>query len=285
MVDKNYQVLINGNDYSDIISMDNGYQWTVNSFSADSATGQDTDGNFHVPILGERVQLKFTCPPYITKVRLSQLVIDLEMGSKGQREISIKYEDPLFGVGTWKFYCTNIPWIKAKLPSYPYHYGADVSFQLTSSNFVGSKVVNSTKVYAANNVDPDYLFKINGKDFSDVISIDGYKGQIIDQSLESETGLTLDGKFHLPIIGSRTQIAIDAIEYLEIDRLRQLGKELGFGITGERSHMVSYVDMVMGQTNQKFYCTELTGYVAKLPIYPYHYIKDVKFQQAMKQFY
>lgn len=286
MIDKEYKVLIGTEDFSDIISMEDGFEWVINSFSAESSTGQDTDGRFHVPILGERVQLIFTAPPYITKERLNDLVNALEMGSKGQREITITYDDPLFGDISHNFYCTNIPWIKAKLPNYPYHYANEVRIQLASTSFMKRTVIEDepklSPIFASDN---EYLFKINGKEFSDVIDIEGYKGQNIEQSLLSETGLTLDGKFHIPIIGSRSQVDIDCIEYLEVGRFRQLGKELGFGKLGERSHTLTYEDMVFGQTTQKFYCTEIRGFRVKLPNYPYHYMKDVRFKQAMKQFY
>ena len=115
MVDSQYKVLISGQDFSDVISMEEGYFWRVTSFSAEKSTGQDTNGNFHVPILGERVHLIFKAPPYITKQRLSQLVKALKMGSKGQREVTITYDDPLFGKISQNFYCTNVPWLKAKL--------------------------------------------------------------------------------------------------------------------------------------------------------------------------
>lgn len=286
MVDSQYTVLISGQDFSDVISMEEGYFWRVTSFSAEKSTGQDTNGNFHVPILGERVQLVFKAPPYITKQRLSQLVNALKMGSKGQREVTITYDDPLFGKISQNFYCTNVPWLKAKLPDYPHHYAGDVEIQLTTTTFVKRSVVNdSPKIPVKQKVDKEYLFKINGQDFSDVIAIDGYRGQGIEQSLESQTGLNLDGTFDIPVIGSRTQIGIKGVEYLEVGRVRQLGKALGFGKTGERSHTLTYEDMVYGQTTQKFYCTEMSGFRVKLPNYPYHYIKDLEFQQAMKQFF
>lgn len=286
MVDSNYQVIISGQDFSDVISMDDGYFWRITSFSAESSTGQDTSGNMHVPILGERVQLIFVAPPYITKKRLKELVSALKMGSKGQREVYITYDDPLFGVIKQSFYCTNVPWLKAKLPDYPHHYAGEVRIQLATTTFVKRRVLDDApKIPVRQHVDNEYLFKINGKDFSDVVAIDGYVGQGIEQSLESQTGLNLDGTFDIPIIGSRTQIAIKGVPYLEVGRVRQLGKELGFGKIGERSHMVTYDDMVYGQTTQKFYCTEMSGYRVKLPNYPYHYIKDLEFQQAMKQFF
>lgn len=286
MVDSQYEVIISGEDFSDVISMDDGYFWRITSFSAESSTGQDTTGRMHVPILGERVQLIFRMPPYITKQRFSSLVKALKMGSKGQREVTIKYDDPLFGKISQNFYCTNVPWLKAKLPDYPHHYAGDVQIQLASTTFVRHSVLNDApKLPIVQHVDNEYLFKINGVDFSDVIAIDGYKGQGIEQSLESQTGLNLDGTFDIPVIGSRSQIAIKGVEYLEVGRVRQLGKALGFGKTGERSHMVTYEDMVYGQTTQRFYCTEMSGYRVKLPNYPYHYIKDLEFQQAMKQFF
>lgn len=286
MVNSQYKVIISGQDFSDIISMDDGYFWRVTSFSAESSTGQDTKGRMHVPILGERVQLIFNAPPYITKQRLNQLVSALKMGSKGQREVKIQYDDPLFGEISHNFYCTNVPWLKAKLPDYPHHYAGDIQIQLASTTFIRRSVKNDApKLPVVQHVDKEYLFKINGADFSDVIAIDGYKGQGIEQSLESQTGLNLDGTFDIPIIGSRTQIAVKGVEYLEVGRVRQLGKALGFGKTGERSHMVTYEDMVYGQTTQRFYCTEMSGYRVKLPNYPYHYIKDLEFQQAMKQFF
>lgn len=285
-IDNQYKVLIGGLDFSDIISMDDGYQWTVIAESAESATGQDTKGYFHLPILGERVQLVFTCPPYITKERLTDLVVALKMGSKGQRSVAISYDDPLYGQITRNFYCTNVPWIKEKLPNPPYHYASEVKIQLATIEFIKAQVViDSPKIAPVFNTDPQYQFKINGAEFNDVIAIDGYFGQGIEQSLESQTGQTLDGFFHLPIIGSRSQININCIPYLEIGRFRQLGKALGFGKTGERSHNLTYVDMVHGLTTQKFYCTTISGFRVKLPNYPYHYIKDVKFQQAMKQFF
>ena len=283
-IDSNYKVMIGGSDFSDIVAMDDGYQFVVNSFSAEAATGQDTSGNFRVPVLGERVQLSIKCPPYIEKTRLNELVVALKMGTKGQREVAITYDDPLFGTLTRNFYCTNIGWIKSKLPNYPYHYGEDISFKLTSTTFVKAPITTTiVNGVAADNA--EYRLKINGIEFSDVISIDGFKGQIIEQSLESQTGLTLDGVFHIPIIGSRSMIEIDCVEYLEADRFKQLGKALGFGKTGERSHTLTYEDMIKGQTTQTFYCTEISGSKVKLPNAPYHYIKDVKFQQAMKNFF
>ena len=285
MVDTNYRVLIDNEDFSDIIAID-GYHYVINSFSAESATGQDTTGKFHIPILGERVQLTFDCPPYITSKRLKEFTQALKMGSKGQREVLIKYDDALFGEITHSFYCTNIPWIKQKLPNNPNDYVKDVKIQLTVTRFMNRQVVNDTyKVPLPQNTDPNFTFKISGKEFNDIVSIDGYSGQYIEQSLESQTGLTLDGTFHLPIIGGRTQHEIKRIEYMEIGRFRQLGKELGFGKTGERQHNVTYVDEVKGATTQKFYCTQLEGTIEKLPNYPYHYIRNVKFQQAMKQFF
>lgn len=285
MIDSEYKVLIGTEDFSDIISMDGGMVWTLQSFSSETATGQDIDGFMRVPVLGERVQLAIKCPAYITKARLTSLVNALEMGSKGQRAISITYNDIAFGQGTYKFYCTNVPWIKNKLPDYPYHYGKDISFQLTSSEFIGKQVmIDSPKIAPIFNTEPDYSFKINGHQFNDIIDIDGFKGQGIEQSLSSQTGLTLDGVFHLPIIGSRTQVEVGGVEYIEVGRFRQLAKELGFGKTGERSHTVTMIDMVYGPINTKFYCTEISCERVKLPNYPYHYVRGVKFQQAMKQF-
>lgn len=286
MIDQEYKVLIGGQDFSDIISMEEGMMWTLQSYSSATATGQDTKGRMTVPILGERVQLAIKCPAYITKGRLASLVNALKMGSKGQREINVTYNDVAFGQGTYKFYCTNIPWIKSKLPEYPYHYGKEVTFQLTSTEFVRKQVANDApKLAPIFNTDPEYSFKINDKQFNDIVDIDGFKGQGVEQSLSSQTGLTLDGKFHIPIIGSRTQNEIVGVEYVEVGRFRQLAKELGFGKTGERSHTVSMVDMVYGAVNQRFYCTEISCERVKLPNYPYHYVKGVKFQQAMKQFY
>lgn len=282
-IDKQYEVMIGGSDFSDIISMDNGVQYTIQSFSSQSATGQDTDGRFYAPILGERVQLVFTCPPYIKKSRFKQLVTALEMGSKGQREISVTYDDLLFGVITRNFYCTNVPWIKERLPEKDGDYISEVKIQLASTSFMKARVVDVPMINPAQSMQ-QYLFKINGYEFSDVIAINGFSGNSFDQSLESQTGLTLDGKFHIPIIGSRSMIEIKAIEYMDVNRFRQLGKQLGFGKTGERSHMLEYVDEVHGRINVKFYCTQITGYRQKLPTYPYHFVKDVKFQQTMKQF-
>lgn len=286
LIDNQYQVKIGNQDFSDIIALDNGHQWTINSFSAELATGQTIDGKFRIPILGERVQLIYTCPSYISKERIYDLVDALELGTTGQREIEITYDDVLFGWITHNFYCVNIPWIKAKLPDYPHHYGKGIKFQLASSAFMKRQVIiDAPKLTPKFADDSEYQFKINTKDFSDIIAIEGFKGQYIDQSLESETGLTLDGKFHLPIIGGRSQVEIECIEYVEVGRIRQLGKELGFGKLGERSHTATYEDMVKGTITEKFYCTQLTGYRQKLPDYPYHYVKDVKFQQAMKQFF
>lgn len=286
MADNEYKVIISGEDFSDVIRLDNGYKFTVSSFSAESSTGQLTNGNMRVPVLGERVQLVFNAPEYITKERLYQLVAALKMGTKGQREVTITYDDPLFGKMSHSFYCTNVPWIKEKLPNYPHHYASGVQIQLTSTRFVGKSVKTDTpKIPPVPTNDNEYKFIIGSEDFSDIIDIKGYQGQIIDQSLESKTGLRLNGMFDLPIIGSRTQLNIKAIEYMEVGRFRQLGKALGFGKTGERSHKVTYEDMVMGQTTQTFYCTQISGYREKLPNYPYHYMKDVTFQQAMKQFF
>lgn len=286
MTDEQYKVLIGGEDFSDIISMDGGLIWTLQSFSAEKSTGQDTTGRFTVPILGERVQLQFKCPPYITKARLTQLVNALQMGNKGERVIDITYNDIAFGQGNYKFYCTNVPWIKSKLPNYPNHYGKDISFQLASKELIKRNVVtDSPKIPPIFNTDPNYSFKINTQEFNDIIDIDGFKGQGIEQSLSSQTGLTLDGVFHIPIIGSRTQVVIDTVEYIEVGRFRQLAKALGFGKTGERSHNIQMIDMVYGSINEQFYCTEITAERVKLPHYPYHYVRGVKFQQAMKQFF
>ena len=285
MVDTQYKVLINGQDFSDIIALDDGYYWTINSYSAESTTGQDTNGKFHIRVLGERVQLVYTMPPYITKGRFQDLVIALEMGSKGQREITVNYDDPLFGVISHTFYCVNVPWLKEKLPDLK-DYVKDVQIQLASTRFMGRQVVTDTPaIPPIFNTDPNYEFKINGNEFNDVIGMSGFSGQMIDQSLESKTGLTLDGKFHIPVIGSRTQIETECIEYLEIGRFRQLGKALGFGKTGERFHDLTYVDEIMGKTTQRFYCTEISGYREKTPNFPYHYMRNVRFQQAMKQFF
>lgn len=285
MVDTQYKVLINGQDFSDIIALDDGYYWTINSYSAESTTGQDTNGKFHIKVLGERVQLIYTMPPYITKGRFQDLVIALEMGSKGQREITVNYDDPLFGVISHTFYCVNVPWLKEKLPDLK-DYVKDVQIQLASTRFMGRQVVAATPaIPPIFNTDPNYEFKINGNEFNDVIDMSGFFGQMIDQSLESKTGLTLDGKFHIPVIGSRTQIETNCIEYLEIGRFRQLGKALGFGKTGERFHDLTYVDEIMGKTTQRFYCTEISGYREKTPNFPYHYMRNVRFQQAMKQFF
>lgn len=285
-VDKQYKVIIGTSDFSDVISMDNGYEWTITSFSADSATGQDKNGNFHAPILGERVQLKFTAPEYITKKRLTDLVHALEFGKKGQRDIKVTYDDPLFGEITHTFYCTNLSRIKEKLPDYPYHYNSGVSIQMASTRYMNRAVVNDSPKIAPKFVsDIEYTFKLNGKNFNDIINIDGFKEQIIEQSLESKTGLMLDGRFEIPIEGSRLQNEIQVVEYLEIGRFRQLGKELGFGKKGERSHMVEQDGIIGGVANKRFYCTSISGTRVKLPDYPYHYMKDVKFQQAMKQYY
>ena len=112
MAGNEYKVIISGQDFSDVIRLDNGYKFTVSSFSAESSTGQLTNGNMRVPVLGERVQLVFNAPEYITKERLYQLVAALKMGTKGQREVTITYDDPLFGEMSHSFYCTNVPWIK-----------------------------------------------------------------------------------------------------------------------------------------------------------------------------
>lgn len=282
MIDSKYKVIIEGEDFSDIIDMDN-FGWTVIALSAESATGQDTSGKFHVPILGERVQLVFGLIEYVKASRITQLVNKLKIGTKGQREVKVTYDDPLFGLITHNFYCTNIPWIKERLPNPPYDYVSNVSIQLATTSFIKRRVVNETLGYTPKtNPLPMYTFKINGKEFNDVVDIKGFKGQSIEQSLDSKTGMATDGKFEIPIMGSRTQNEITCIEYIEEKRFRQLGKELGFGTTGERSHTSTYVDPVFGNKTQTYYCTTITGNRQKLPDYPYHYIKDVKFQQAMK---
>lgn len=281
-----YRVLINSQDFSDVIALDNGYFWSVTSHSAQSSTGQDTTGAFHIPVLGERVQLVFTAPSYITKERMTAFVAALEMGTKGQRDVAITYHDPLFGEITHDFYCTNVPWLKERLPDYPHNYISGVKVQLASTRFMGRQVVtDSPKIPPIFNLEPQYEYKINGAEFNDIIAINGFKGQIIEQSLESQTGLTLDGRFHLPIIGSRAQHEIEAVEYLEVGRFRQLGKALGFGKTGERVANITYVDEIFGKTTQPFYCTEISGHVEKTPDYPHHYIRGVKFQVAMKKFF
>lgn len=285
MVDKNYEFVIKGEDFSDIVDME-GFQYTLTSFSAKTATGQDKTGYFNLPILGERVQLAFRMVQYVPVARYKRFVTALEMGTKGQREITVTYDDPAFGVISHKFYCTNVNWLKYKLPNPPHNYVKDVSIQMASSYFLKYPVATDTpKLPIITNPDSNYRFRINGKEFNDFVDIDGYRGQLIDQSLESETGLTLDGKFHLPIIGSRTQMEINAPMYVEVGRFRQIVKELGFGKTGQRSHKVEYFDEVMGNRNVDFYCTSITGTRVKLPDYPYHYMKDVRFQQAMKQFF
>lgn len=287
MPDTQYQVLIGGDDFSDCISMEEGYNWTCIAMSADSATGQITSGDFFCPILGERVQLAFKAPEVITKTRLYQLADALNFGTTGQRESLVTYDDPLFGKITQGFYCTNIPWIKKKLPNAPYHYGKGITWQLASTSFIGKPVAQGSlatnPVYAK---DKEYKILINGNDFSDCFSIDdGYKGQIISQSLESQTGMSLDGKFSIPIIGERTQLDMKAITALEVDRFRMLGKALQFGTTGERTHTVAYEDMIHGQTTQNFYCTQLQGHRKKYPKHPYHYMEKVSFTMAMKSFY
>lgn len=285
MVDNEYKVTISGQDFSDLIALDDGFFWRINSFSAESSTGQLLNGDMRVPVLGERVQLVYKMPSYITQERLTDLVNALKIGTKGQREVTITYNDPLFGDVSHNFYCTNVPWIKEKLPNYPHHYASGVEIQLASTRFMKRSVVSDApKLPIIGAKDAEYLFKLNGKDFSDVVAIDGFQGQSIDQSLESQTGLSLDGTFSLPIIGSRVQHNIKCIEYMEVGRFRQLGKELGFGKTGERQHTVTTKDMVFGQTTQNFYCTEISGYKVKLPNYPHHYMKGVTFQQAMKNF-
>lgn len=282
-IDSKYNILIDGSDFSDIIALDDGYGWEVISLSAESATGQDTLGKFHIPILGERVKLTLRLIEYVPKQRFIQLVSKLKIGSKGQRDVAITYDDPLFGLITRNFYCTNIPWIKEKIPSPPYHYLTGITIQLQSTTYINKAVVNETLGYTPQfNTDPEYEFKINGKEFNDVVNIKGFQGQIIEQSLESLTGQTLDGRFHLPIMGSRTQNEMACVEFLEEKRFRQLGKELGFGLTGERSHTSTYVDPVLGKGTRTFYCTTISGTRYKTPDYPYHYIKGVKFQQAMK---
>lgn len=285
-IDTQYTVKVGSLDFSDIIAMENGYQWTIIAESAESATGQDTTGVFHIPVLGERVQLIFTAPEYVKVSRLKEFAQALKMGSKGQREVAVTYHDPLFGTITHNFYCTNIPYIKERLPNPPHEYASGVKIQLASTSFMKRKVLETPLlVPVKTNPIAAYEFKLNGKEFNDVIAIDGFSSQYIEQSLESQTGQTLDGKFHIPIIGGRTQNAITAIEYLEASRFRQLAKELKFGTVGERVTNVTYNDLIHGRTTQPFYCTTITGYVQKLPKYPYHYIKDVTFQLAMKQFF
>lgn len=285
MVDIEYQVKIGAQDFSDVIAMDDGFFWRINSFSAESSTGQQLNGDMRVPILGELVQLVFKAPTYITQERLTSFVNALKMGTKGQRSITITYNDPLFGNISHDFYCTNIPWIREKLPNYPYHYASGVEIQLASVSFMKRSIVEDAPKLPINQVvDEEYLFKLNGKDFNDVVAINGFQGQVIEQSLESQTGRSLSGYMELPIIGSRVQHSITCIEYMEVGRFRQLAKELGFGKTGERKHTVTTKDMVFGQTTQNFYCTEISGYKVKLPNYPYHYMKGVTFQQAMKNF-
>lgn len=286
-VDTQYQVKIGNDDFSDCIAMEGGYGWTCIAMSSDSATGQTTDGRFNIPILGERVQLAFKAPEYITKQRLYDLASALDFGKNGQRSVKITYDDPLFGVITQGFYCTNIPWIKAKLPNAPYHYGKGITWQLASTSFIGKPVAPGSlathPVYAK---DKEYKILISGIDFSDCFSIDdGFKGQVIAQSLESQTGLSLDGHFSIPIIGERTQLDMTAITALEVGRFRMLGKALQFGTTGERTHTVAFEDMIRGQTTQNFYCTQLKGERKKYPNAPYHYMENVSFTMAMKNFY
>ena len=282
MIDSKYKVIIGGEDFSDIIDMDS-WGWTVISISAESQTGQDTKGKFHIPVRGELVQLAFSLIEYVKTDRITSLVNRLKIGEKGQREVEVTYDDPLFGLLTHNFYCTNIPWIKERLPNPPYDYVSNVSIQLASTSFVRKRVVEETLGYTPKfNSDPMYTFKLNGKEFNDIVDLKGFKGQSIEQSLESLTGRSLSGDMELPILGSRVQNEINCIEYIEEKRFRQLGKELGFGRTGEREHTSTYVDPVFGSKTQTYYCTTISGSRQKLPDYPYHYIKDVKFQQAMK---
>ena len=53
-IDTQYTVKVGSLDFSDIIAMENGYQWTIIAESAESATGQLTTGHFRIPKLGYR---------------------------------------------------------------------------------------------------------------------------------------------------------------------------------------------------------------------------------------
>jgi hypothetical protein len=285
MPDKEYQVIIGNTDFSDCVAMEGGYSWQVIAMSAESATGQDLQGRFHIPVLGERVQLAFTAPTVIPKARLYALAEALEFATTGQRACSVSYDDPCFGQITQEFYCTNIPWIKRKLPSG--HYGEGVTFQLASTSFIKKPVAAGHAATSPQFApDSEYKILIGGQDFSDCISMDeGFKGQIIAQSLQSQTGMLLDGKFEIPIIGERSQIEVKCITAIEVPRFRQLCAALQFGTTGERAHSVTYEDMVRGQTTQNYYCTNIKGERMKLPEAPYHYMTNVSFTMAMKQFF
>jgi len=283
LVDIQERVNINGFDASECIDWSS-WNWTCIAMSAESATGQDIDGTMHVPVLGERIQLQFNAPALLSKSKLFDLVSALEMGSTGQRDISIAYDDPLFGqTGDMQFYCTNIQWLKL-IDLNDNLWAKNVSFQLASTRYRNMPVASDSMPQPYQAQSFDHQIWINGQEFSDCISFDGYSGQYIEQSLESQTGQTLDGRFHIPIIGGRSQLNIAAPTLIRIPRFRQLATALGFGTTGERSCNITYVDYVKGQVTVPYYCTQLSGTRIK-DLNDEHWLKDVKFQIAMKRFF
>ncbi len=281
MANTPYSVIIQGQDFSDCIGMD-GYVWTVQSYSAQTETGQDTSGQFHLPILGERIQLAFQAPEVIPTTRLYELAEALSFGQLGEREAIVTFDDPCFGEITHSLYCTNLPWIKRKLPPNN-HYAGEVTWQLTSKTFVNAPVASGAPNTDPTATDAEYQIYIGDDQFSDIITMEsGFKLSRISQSLQSQTGLTLDGNFSLPIIGERSQIEISLIPAVPIPRFRSLCKQLGFGMTGERQHQVRFAD-IEGQTEQTFYCTAIKATRKALP--SGDYLQDASFQMAMKNFY
>jgi hypothetical protein len=278
-----YSIIINGDDFSDCIGMDS-YSWQISSFSAQTETGQDVSGAFHVPVLGERIQLAFEAPEALPKQRLYELAEALSFGKNGQRECTVNYNDPAYDMLSQTYYCTNLPWIKQRLPSGDYVKG--LTWQLTSTTFINASIAQG-----APSSNPDYpeggsyRFFLGSEDFSDIISIDdGFKQSLIAQSLQSETGLLLSGDFLIPIIGERNGMEIKCTTVVEVPRFRMLCAALNFGKTGERSHECRWFDEARGEMQtQIFYCTSLKGTRKALP--SGDYMMDVSFQQAMKQFY
>lgn len=135
------------------------------------------------------------------------------------------------------------------------------------------------------NKDTQYQVKIGSDDFSDCIAMDnGYSWELIALSSQESTGQTTDGKFYLPILGERVQLAFTSPEYIEKDRLYELVEALKINSLGQRHAEIQYDDPAFGRITHGFYCANIPYVKWKLPKAPNHYAKGVTWQLATTSF-
>jgi hypothetical protein len=101
-----------------------------------------------------------------------------------------------------------------------------------------------------------FSISINGQDFSDIISHEGYAWSAYKLS-PATTGRTLDGVMQKEDISTKRTMTITLQDATPLDRFKSLGQALRIDETGRTPISVTYTDFIQGAVTKEFYCSSL----------------------------